>query len=246
MKIESVLRASSIAWRLALASALVSFALFWGISAYWAARLPDRVSMEFSGRADAVEALLRASAADLQDRLDAESAAWRDMVDRRLAAFERTADGRLAAIQADARAQIQAAVARADERIGEAVLEIRGVRADLKPVIASTDELLMQSSSTVAVVRPQLLGLMAAAKVTAGETATAMRDIRRATPEFIRTAQQFGHDSSSVAANLNRLTKPRWYDRLLGYTLNGVVIWRNLNPATNIAVKSTEAISSKP
>ncbi len=234
--------AASIPWRTALAAALLCCAVFWAL----AARLPDRISQELSSRADRMERLLQARADVLETRLVAESASWRAMLNQRLASIERTADGRLATIQEDARSQIQAAVARADERIGEGLLEIRGLRADVKPVLASTDEFLLQSSGTVAVVRPQILGLFAAAKVTAGETATTMREFRRATPEFIGTAQQFGHDASSVAANLNRLTKPRWYDRLLGYSLNGVVIWRNLNPATNLTVKGAEAISSRP
>jgi hypothetical protein len=44
---------------------------------------------------------------------------------------------------------------------------------------------------------------------------------------------------------LNRLTKPKWYDRLLGYGLNGVVIYRNLNPATSVAVRATQLLTAR-
>ena len=72
-----------------------------------------------------------------------------------------------------------------------------------------------------------VLGLVAAGKVTAGETAQTMRDVRSAVPNFIAQGQrhrrQRGHgdrEFSGVATNLNRITKPKWYDRLLGYGLS--------------------------
>ncbi len=41
-----------------------------------------------------------------------------------------------------------------------------------------------------------------------------------------------GTEVDRVAANIDRLTKPRRYGRLLGYGLKGAVIYRNMNPAT--------------
>jgi len=49
---------------------------------------------------------------------------------------------------------------------------------------------------------------------------------------------------ASITTNINKLTTPKWYDRLLGYGLNGVMIYRNLNPVTNLTVKGTQVISS--
>jgi hypothetical protein len=46
-------------------------------------------------------------------------------------------------------------------------------------------------------------------------------------------------------SNLNRLTSPKWYDRVIGYTLNGAVIFRELNPATNLTIKGAQFISSQ-
>jgi len=94
---------------------------------------------------------------------------------------------------------------------------------------------------------------VAASKVTAGETAQTMRDFRNAFPSFIAQGRQISAnveaatlEFSSVATNLNRLTKPKWYDRLLGYGLNGVVIYRNLNPVTNLTVKGAQFLTSRP
>ena len=71
-------------------------------------------------------------------------------------------------------------------------------------------------------------------------------DIRNAVPGAITTWQRIGTNVDGITANINRLTKPRWYDRLLGYGLNGVVIYRNLNPATNLTIKGAQIISSRP
>ena len=94
--------------------------------------------------------------------------------------------------------------------------------------------------------RPQLLGLTAGWKVVGGETAQTMRDIQRATPQLLTTWQQIEKDVSGSAANINSLTKPRWYDRVLGYALNGAVLYRNLNPVTNLTVTGAQAIASRP
>jgi len=51
---------------------------------------------------------------------------------------------------------------------------------------------------------------------------------------------------SNVADNVDRLTKPKWYDRVLGYTLNGAILYRNLNPATNLTVKGAQFIQAQP
>ena len=71
-------------------------------------------------------------------------------------------------------------------------------------------------------------------------------DVRTAVPAAIATWQGIGTNVNGITANVNQLTKPRWYDRLLGYGLNGVVIYRNLNPATNLIVKGAQLICSRP
>ena len=71
-------------------------------------------------------------------------------------------------------------------------------------------------------------------------------DVKTALPTAITTWQSIGTNVAGITANVNQLTKPRWYDRLLGYGLNGVVIYRNLNPATSLTVKGAQLISSRP
>src|SRR5215469_1920303 len=54
-------------------------------------------------------------------------------------------------------------------------------------------------------------------------------EVQAALPGAITAWQGIGTNIDGLTANINRLTKPGWYGRLLGYGLNGVVIYRNLN-----------------
>jgi uncharacterized protein YoxC len=50
---------------------------------------------------------------------------------------------------------------------------------------------------------------------------------------------------NGIASNINQLTKPHWYDRVLGYALNGAVLYRSLNPVTNLTVTGAQIVSSQ-
>lgn len=71
------------------------------------------------------------------------------------------------------------------------------------------------------------------------------QDFRRDWPAYLKTWQDIGVQTDAFAANMNRLTRPRWYDRLIGYGLNGVVIYRSLNPV-GAAVTGTQILSARP
>jgi len=164
----------------------------------------------------------------------------------------------VAALRKDVLAEAGEIRQTADRRVGDtlaradAMLDTAAwLRGDLRPVLDAAQGTLRDADRTVADLHPQLLGLVAASKVTAGETAQTMRDVRTAVPSFIAQGRQISAnvdaatlEFSSVATNLNRLTKPKWYDRLLGYGLNGVVIYRNLNPVTNLTVKGAQFLTS--
>ncbi len=174
----------------------------------WADRQAEATRAMAAGELRAAVAMLDARAASLERTADARLADIARRTDTRLAGLESLADRHLAAL-----------TERADARVMEAVLELGRLRADLKPVLASTDELLMQASGTVAVVRPQLLGLSAAAKVTMGDMAQMSRTANRAFPEFTARMDRIAANSDRTTAasaglfrNLEHATKPlpRW------------------------------------
>jgi len=73
-------------------------------------------------------------------------------------------------------------------------------------VLAEAQETLAQASGTISVIRPQALGLIAAAKVTAGETAQAARRIDGALPQFLITWDRLGTHSAGIAQDAHTFT----------------------------------------
>ena len=182
--------------------------------------------------------------------LDEVRAARKDVLarsERQVAALRRDAMAEADQVRQTADRRVDNTLARADAALNT----VEGLRSDLKPVLDAAQGTLLHADRTVTDLHPQLLGLLAASKVTAGETAQTMRDFRNAVPSFIAQGNTIAAnvnvatlEFSGVATNLNRLTKPKWYDRLLGYGLNGVVIYRDLNPVTSLTVKGIQFLTS--
>jgi hypothetical protein len=126
--------------------------------------------------------------------------------------------------------------------VSASVAHLSGVRDDLVPVLAEAQRTAANLALTTRDLRPQVLGLVAASKIAAGEVAQTMREIQRAAPSAIasfqgiqgsvqRTAEtislgipQFIENSNGIAANVNQITKPRWYDRLIKATIAGAAV----------------------
>ena len=145
----------------------------------------------------------------------------------------------------------------ADRRLGDtlarvdvALGEVHEIRGDFQPILAHVNNITEHADEGTKILfarnalPAQLLGLTAATKVTMGEWAQLSRDAQRALPGFLDQGKSIAGNVdlatlrfSNVADNVDRLTKPKWYDRVLGYTLNGAILYRNLNPATNLTVK---------
>jgi multidrug resistance efflux pump len=194
---------------------------------------------------------VRASRTDVLTLSERQLTALRHDVMAQAGEMRQTADRRLGDTLARADAALDKAFDKADKAVDTAVNTAEGLRSDLKPVLDAAQGTLHDADRTVVDLHPPLLGLVAASKVTAGETAQTMRDFRSAVPSFIAQGNTIAanvnvatSEFSGVATNLNRLTKPKWYDRLLGYGLNGVVIYRDLNPVTSLTVRGLQFLVS--
>ena len=166
--------------------------------------------------------------------------------ERQVTALRKDVMAEAGEIRRDADQRVGDTLARADLALGTA----EGLRRDMQPLLAAAEGTIDDADRTVTDLHPQLLGLVAASKVTAGETAQTMRDFRNAVPSFITQGQAITAnvntattEFSGVAANLNRLTKPKWYDRLLGYGLNGIIMYRDLNPINSVILKGTQLLT---
>jgi hypothetical protein len=182
--------------------------------------------------------------------VDEVGAARKDVLlrsERQVAALRKDVMAEAGEIRRDADQRVGETLARADSALSTA----EGLRRDVQPLLLAAESTLHDADRTVIDLHPQLLGLVAASKVTAGETAQTMRDFRNAVRSLITQGEAITAnvnaattEFSSMATNLNRLTKAKWYDRLLGYGLNGVVMYRDLNPVTNLIVKGTQFLTS--
>ena len=173
------------------------------------------------------------------------------------------ADRQVTALRSDVMGEVAEIRKAADRRVGDtlgridtALARVEELRGDLKPALDHTASVTRQIDDAAPLFldcefNPDCLfnryvGASKGIERAALNFGQMSSDVRAALPTAIDTWQGIGGNVNGITANVNRLTKPRWYDRLLGYGLNGVVIYRNLNPATNLTVKGAQIVSSRP
>lgn len=173
-------------------------------------------------------------------RTERQATALRMDVMAQTAGFRETADRRLGDT-----------LARADRALGT----VDALRQDLKPTLEHSAAITAQVSDAMPLfldcdhnpdcVFNRYVGASRGIERAAFNFGKASTDVSTALPGAIATWQSIGANANGIAMNVNQLTKPKWYDRLIGYGLNGVVIYRNLNP-TSFAVRGAAILSSRP
>jgi hypothetical protein len=210
---------------------------------------PAAVSREAQATRSALIAEVAAARGDLTGQIEAARKDLLERTEREVADLRVGVLGEVAQIRTTADRRVGDSLARVDTALGE----VRELRGDLKPVLANAATLEQHADALTGDAKDSLddlyfdiKGSVASATVAATSVSQMSLDVRAALPKAINTWQGIGTNVDGITANINRLTKPRWYDRLLGYGLNGVVIYRNLNPATNLTIKGAQIISSRP
>lgn len=143
-------------------------------------------------------------------------------------------------------------LARADRALGT----LEAARQDLKPTLENSAAVTRQVNDALPLfldcdhnpdcVFNRYVGASKGIERAAANFGQASADARGAVPQMLVTWNRIGSGVAGTAGNLDRLTKPHWYDRLIGYGLNGVVIYRNLNPATNLTTRGAQFVSGRP
>ena len=164
-----------------------------------------------------------------------------------------TANRQATALRTESLAEIAEMRKTADRRLGDtlarvdtAIGKIDDVRGDLQPVLAHTAALVRDAQDSWDDLYWDVKASIASATVAANSVGQMSLDVQNAVPGTLRTWNAIGGNVASITGNIDRLTKPRWYDRLLGYGLNGIVMYRNLNPATNVTLKGAQVLSNRP
>jgi hypothetical protein len=218
--------------------------------------------------------VLAAAAVRVVNAVPGEIAATRSALTGEIAATRRDLNAQLrniaarterqaAALRIDTLAEVDEIRQTADRRIGDTLARadaalgtLEGVRQDLKPALENSAAITGQVNEALPLfldcdhnpdcVFNRYVGASKGIERAALNFGQASADVRNAVPQMLATWNQIGVGVAGTAANLDRLTKPHWYDRLIGYGLNGVVIYRNLNPATNVMVKGAQFLSGRP
>ncbi len=141
---------------------------------------------------------------------------------------------------------IGSSLLKVSDSIDHNLSELSAVRSDLAPLLDEAAGTAAAARLTIRDLRPQLLGLVAASKVTAGETATTMREIQRATPQAIASFQsvqgsvqrsagalelgfpRIVENTTGITANIQKLTHPRWYDSIVRDAAAGALVYGNV------------------
>lgn len=211
--------------------------------------LPVAVSAEIQTTRAVLVEQVAAARADLTGQIEAARKDLLARTEHEVADLRTGVLGEVAQMRTTADRRIGNSLDRVDTALGE-VEELRG---DLKPVLANAATLEQHADALTGDVKDSMDDLyfdvkasVASVTVAANSIGQMSTDVKVATPKALATWQGIGTNLDGITGNINRLTKPRWYDRLLGYGLNGVVIYRNLNPATNLTIKGAQIISSRP
>ncbi len=225
----------------ALLAALTALAGYAAILIHTATLAVAAVPQEFALTRSELLAEARAARRDLLARTERQVTGMRGDAASQLTEFRETADRRVG----DTLARADAAIATLDN-----------LRQDVKPVLEHSAAITAQVDDSLPLFldcdhNPDCLfnryvGASKGIERAAGNLGAASDDIRGALPKMLLTWNQIGAGVSGTAGNLDRLTKPHWYDRLIGYALNGIVIYRNLNPITNITLRGAQTLSARP
>jgi len=226
------------------------------------------------GATAAISAELRATRADLNAQLAAtregltgEIATTRRNLlasaDRQIGTLLRDTLREVDTLRTDVVGEVDQIRATADRRVGDAlartdtaIATVQGLREDVKPLLAHAGSVAKQVDDSAPLFLDcefnpdcffnRYVGASKGIERAAMNFGQMSLDFQNALPTAIKTWEQIGGNVAGITDNVNRLTKPRWYDRLLGYGLNGVVIYRNLNPATNLTTRPVQFIASRP
>ena len=236
----------------ALAGVAIQAVLLLQAATVAARALPGAVSRDLDATRTALIREVQAARGDLAGQVEAARKDLLGRTERQVAALRTDVIGEVAQIRSTADRRIGDSLARVDTALGK----VEELRTDLKPTLDHAAGITKQVDDAAPLfldceynpdcVFNRYVGASKGIERAALNFGQMSADVRTALPTAITTWQGIGANVGGITANVNQLTKPRWYDRLLGYGLNGVVIYRNLNPATNLTVKGAQIVSSRP
>jgi hypothetical protein len=170
------------------------------------------------------------------DDLNVQAAALRKETLAEVVEIRKTADRRFG----DTLARVDTALVKVDASLAK-VEEIRG---DLKPVLDHAASIAAQVDAAAPLFLDceynpdcafnRFQGTSKAVEMAAQNFGQMSTDFRNALPGGMVTWQSIGVNVAGMTGNVQRLTTPRWYDRVIGYGLSAGAAYRDLNPGYNV------------
>lgn len=165
--------------------------------------------------------------------------------DNRLRSIEQTADKRLSSVETQTMKRMDVLIASTDRNMTDVASGVNvltqkyseipdRLESSIKPYTdCEENDFCWQNLATDSLV---------AVRQSSKDTSLAMQqvtttlplvagDIHTSTAAFATQFPVIAQNVTNVTANIDRLTKPKWYDRLIGYAANGTLIWFNINRA---------------
>lgn len=152
--------------------------------------------------ASALTAEVHGARVDLLSRVDVAQSAIQSRAERQIAAARVSLSKQIGNAVSVLDRRVGDSLAVATDQLSRANESIAGLRSDLQPVVAGAVAVESHADKAVVDLHPQMLGLVAASKVTAGETAQTMRDVQRAVPALLTATQDaVDHIDAASAAS---------------------------------------------
>lgn len=230
--------------------ALLALAIFLAVAAYTFFTLPVLIQSELTQ----TRALIDRHAVDITKTTNQQLTDWRtttdtqlkdirNMADRRIGSLENMAVERIVDIQGQAFRRLDRIINITDRSAlavtGSATKMIDGYAAlpnrlehSLTPYTdCGRNDFCWQNLVTDSMVafRASSRDTSATMQSISGTIPEIAGDIRKSTTAFATQFPVIAQNTSNITANIDRLTKPKWYDRIFGYAANGSLIWFNIN-----------------
>ena len=220
------------------------------------AALPTQVD----ARVDKLQTDLLAKIDTVQDKLSSDLHFVANTGDSRLAILTDTANQRLGVIQDATMEQVKGLRADLNTQLTQtnsSVAALTTAYAQVPAILGSRLDKYTDCDKNELCWQGQFSDSMFAIRTTSRDVSDTMVGINHTLPivetnitklsdTFAVEVPKITTNVAGITDNINKLTHPHWYDRILGYVGLGVGVYRNLNPVTNLTITGTQMIANRP
>lgn len=207
------------------------------------------------GRIDKVQTSLN----DWLKVADNRISSLQDTADKRISSLEKTTDKRLASLEVstfDQIGQIQTntfdALRNVSVNLDSQMTTLNSNVGDLTKAYANIPSVVgkrfeVQTNCTINQLCWQNMAtsILRDGRYAALDISSASLEFKKGFPTIVGNVTSITGSFSKTSDNIARITTPHWYDRLLGYGLNGALLYRQLHPGDLVIKGATQIISSQ-